>query len=205
MKSRYDDALLENQRLQDRVDSMEFVRRNYNSSTRPLYNSSISGGGGGGNSYLPPTSSSRSGRTPSVSRFTSVEREMDPSIPPPYRSRDPSVSRRNSRDYSNDRWSSTSRRDSSTAGSYGENDLKTSNKRRSDRWSAVNSPNMSSSNYNFSSLPGRIYLHVNGSHEDFTAFAWFFFVCGLNDSGMNVCYFLIGWNFRKSIIGKLLR
>ena len=35
MKSRYDDALLENQRLQDRIDSMEFVRRNYNSSSRP--------------------------------------------------------------------------------------------------------------------------------------------------------------------------
>jgi hypothetical protein len=146
MKSRYDDVLLENQRLQDRVDSMEFVRRNYHSS-RP----SVSGGG-----YLPAPASNRSGRGPSVSRYTSVERETESSMPPPYRSREPSVARRSSRDYSNDRWSS--RRDSS--GSYGENDVKTSNTRRPDRWSTMNSPNMSSSNYNFSSLPGRTYLHV---------------------------------------------
>jgi hypothetical protein len=33
MKTRYDDALLENRRLQDRIDSMEFVRKNYNSSS----------------------------------------------------------------------------------------------------------------------------------------------------------------------------
>jgi hypothetical protein len=138
---------LENQRLQDRIDSMEFVRRNYHSSSRP----SISGGG-----YLPAPASSRSGRAPSVSRYASVEREIDPSVPPIYRSRESSVARRNSRDYSNDRWSS--RRDSSTSGSYGENDVKTSNKRRPDRWSTMNSPNMSSSN--FSSLPGRTYLHV---------------------------------------------
>lgn len=147
MKSRYDDVVLENQRLQDRIDSMEFVRRNYHSSSRP----SMSSGG-----YLPAPISNRSGRAPSVSRFTSVERETDPTIPPPYRSREPSVARRSSRDYSNDRWSS--RRDSSASGSYGENDVKTSNKRRSDRWSIMNSPNSSSSNY--SSLPGRTYLHV---------------------------------------------
>ncbi len=148
MKSRYDDALLENQRLQDRIDSMEFVRRNYHSSSRP----SIGGG------YLPAPSSNRSGRAPSVSRFASVERETESSIPPPYRSREPSVTRRASRDYSNDRWSS--RGDSSSTGSFGDNDSKTSNKHRPDRWSTMNSPNMSSSNYNFSSLPGRIYLHV---------------------------------------------
>ncbi|CAF3944729.1 unnamed protein product, partial [Rotaria magnacalcarata] len=50
IKSRYDDTILENQRLQDRIDSMEFVRRNYNSSSRHLLNSSMSGG----NMYLPP-------------------------------------------------------------------------------------------------------------------------------------------------------
>jgi hypothetical protein len=146
MKSRYDDAILENQRLQDRIDSMEFVRRNYHSSSRP----SVIGGG-----YLPAPASNRSGRAPSVSRYTSVERETDPANVPPYRSREPSVSRRNSRDYSSDRWSS--RRDSSTTAPYGENDMKTSNKSRPDRWSTMNSPNMSSFNYNFSSLPGRTY------------------------------------------------
>ena len=103
MKSRYDDSLLENQRLQDRIDSMEFVRRNYHGSSRP----SISGGG-----YLPAPTPNRSGRGPSVARYTSVERETDSTVPPPYRSREPSVARRSSRDYSNDRWSS-SRRDSS--------------------------------------------------------------------------------------------
>ena len=148
MKSRYEDVVLENRRLQDRVDSMEFVRRNYNSSSRP----SIAGG------FLPAPTSNRSGRAPSVSRFTSVERETESSIPPPYRSREPSVSRRNSRDYSSDRWST--RRDSSATGSYGESDSRTSNKRRPDRWSTMNSPNASSSNYNFSSLPGSTYLHV---------------------------------------------
>jgi hypothetical protein len=162
MKSRYDDAVLENQRLQDRVDSMEFVRRNYHSSSRP----SVIGG------YLPAPSSNRSGRAPSVSRFTSVERETDPSLPPPpYRSREPSVVRRSSRDYSNDRWSS--RRDSSSTGSYGENDMKTSNKRRPDRWSTMNFPNTSSNNNNFSSLPGRIYLHVMNCMILFIGFALF--------------------------------
>jgi hypothetical protein len=150
MKSRYDDALLDNQRLQDRIDSMEFVRRNYNSSSRQHINSA------GNNLHLPPTPS-RSGRAPSVSRFTSVEREVDPSNIPPYRSREPSVARRNSRDYSSDRWSN--RRDSMTSAPYNENDFKTSNKRRPDRWSTMTAPNMSSSNYNFSSLPGRIYPH----------------------------------------------
>ena len=148
MKSRYDDIVLENQRLQDRVDSMEFVRRNY-SSSRP----SIGGG------YLPAPLSNRTGRATSVSRYTSYDSENESFIPPPYRSREPSVSRRNSRDYSNDRW--TGRRDSSVAAPYGENDLKTSNKRRPDRWSNTNSPNASSSNYNFSSLPGSTYLHVH--------------------------------------------
>lgn len=148
MKSRYDDIVLENRRLQDRVDSMEFVRRNYNSSSRP----SIAGG------YLPAPASNRTGRAPSISRFTSVERETESFIPPPYRSREPSVSRRSSRDYSNDRWSS--RRDSSAAGSYGDDDSRTSNRRRPDRWSTMNSPNASSSDYNFSSLPGSTYLHV---------------------------------------------
>lgn len=153
MKSRYDDVVLENQRLQDRVDSMEFVRRNY-SSSRP----SIGGG------FLPAPMSNRTGRAPSVSRFTSsssaYDSENESFIPPPYRSREPSVSRRNSRDYSNDRW--TGRRDSSVAAPYGDNDLKTSNKRRPDRWSNMNSPSASSSDYNFSSLPGSTYLHVNG-------------------------------------------
>ncbi|CAF2508626.1 unnamed protein product [Rotaria sp. Silwood2] len=160
MKSRYDDLLLENQRLQDRIDSMEFVRRNYNSSSRQHINSSASGT----NSYLPPTPSNRSARGPSVSRFTSVEREMDLPIPPPYRSREPSVARRNSRDYSNDRWST--RRDSSSMSQYGDNEYTTSNKRRPDRWSAANSPKTSSPNYNFSSLPGRIYLHLRVARED---------------------------------------
>ena len=127
---------------------MEFVRRNYNSSSRQLINSSMSGSGGG-NAHLPPTPSNRSGRGPSVARYTSVERETEPSIPPPYRSREPSVVRRSSRDYSSDRWSST------TASHY-DNDYKTSNKRRSDRWSSIHPPNTSSSTYNFSSLPGRI-------------------------------------------------
>ncbi|CAF3823618.1 unnamed protein product [Adineta steineri] len=158
MKSRYDDALLDNQRLQDRIDSMEFVRRNYNSSSRQLMNSG--GGGGGGVSYLPPPSS-RSGRAPSVARYTSVERETDPLLPPPYRSREPSVARRASRDYSNDRWST--RRDSTT----NDHDYTSSNMRRPDRWSSMTSPNMSSSTYNFSSLPERklslffaVYLRV---------------------------------------------
>ena len=120
---------------------MEFVRKNYHPSSRMSV----------GASYLPPTPNSRTGRAPSVSRFTSVERETDSSIPPPYRSREPSVSRRVSRDYSSDRWSSTNSRP--------ESDYKTSNKRRTDRWStAINSPDLS---YNFSSLPGRIALHEN--------------------------------------------
>ncbi|CAF3472560.1 unnamed protein product [Rotaria sp. Silwood1] len=161
MKSRYDDLLLENQRLQDRIDSMEFVRRNYNSSSRQLMNSSTSGS----NSYLPPTPSNRSTRGPSVSRFTSVERDMDLPIPPPYRSRESSVARRTSRDYSNDRWS-TSRRDSSSMSQYGDNEYTTSNKRRPDRWSTTNSPKTSSPNYNFSSLPGRIYLHLRVAREE---------------------------------------
>jgi hypothetical protein len=164
MKSRYDDAMLENQRLQDRIDSMEFVRKNFNSASRL----SVSGASSG---HLPPTPSNRSGRAPSVSRFTSVERETDPSLPPPYKSREPSVSRRSSRDYSNDRWGQ--RRDSaSTNDSHGDNDLKTtSNRRRPDRWSTVNSPNMNSSNYNFSSLPGRTYLHVMNTHDHIIGFA----------------------------------
>ncbi|CAF2190230.1 unnamed protein product [Rotaria magnacalcarata] len=159
IKSRYDDTILENQRLQDRIDSMEFVRRNYNSSSRHLLNSSMSGG----NMYLPPIPPNRSGRAPSVSRYTSVERELDASIPPPYRSREPSVSRRTSRDYSSDRWST--RRDSSTIGPYGDNELITSNKHRPDRWPNANSPKPSSPNYNSSSLPGTIYLHVNELHD----------------------------------------
>lgn len=139
MKSRYDDVLLENQRLQDRIDSMEFVRRNYHSS-RP----SVVGGG-----YLPAPTSNRSTRAPSVSRFTSSERELDSSsIPPPYRSREPSVARRSSRDYSSDRWST--RRDSSSNNSYVDNELRSSNTNRSDRWSTTVSPNLT-----FSSLPGR--------------------------------------------------
>jgi hypothetical protein len=187
MKSRYDDSILENQRLQDRIDSMEFVRRNYNSSSRL----SVSGGSSG---YLPPTPSGRSGRAPSVSRFTSVERETDPSLPPPYKSREPSVSRRTSRDYSNDRWGE--RRDSTTANTYGENDSKTSNRRRPDRWSSVNSPNMNSSTYNFSSLPGRTYLHVMNTHDYIIWFAWFWkkifqftFVCF--PFGTKIFYFYI--------------
>lgn len=153
---------------------MEFVRRNYNSSSRPLVNSSISGA----SSYLPPTPPTRSGRAPSVSRFTSVEREIEPSIPPPYRSREPSVSRRNSRDYSNERWST--RRDSSTFNPFNESDYLTSNKRRLDRWSTMNSPAMSSPSSNFSSLPGSIYLHVNQLHEFFHLgfcfiFVWYLF------------------------------
>ena len=120
---------------------MEFVRKNYHPSSRTSV----------GASYLPPTPAGRSGRAPSVSRFTSVERETESSIPPPYRSREPSVSRRASRDFSNDRWSSTSSRP--------ENDYRTSNRRRPDRWSsAINSPDLS---YNFSSLPGRTALHEN--------------------------------------------
>ena len=158
MKSRYDDSLLENQRLQDRIDSMEFVRKNFNSTTRNLLNSSASGGA----NYLPPTSSNRSGRAPSVSRFTSVERETESSIPPPYRAREASTSRRNSRDYSADRWGA--RRDSSTTGSLSENDFKPSNRRRSDRWSTVTSPNMNSL-----PLPGSIYLH--GYQYEFALFS----------------------------------
>ena len=105
-----------------------------------------------------------------TSRFTSVERETEPSLPPTYKSREPSVARRTSRDYSNDRWGQ--RRDSaSTNDSYGDNDLKTSNRRRPDRWSAANSPNMNSSNYNFSSLPGRTYLHVMNMHDYTIEFA----------------------------------
>lgn len=148
MKSRYDDAMLENQRLQDRIDSMEFVRRNYSSSSRQHTNSSISGT----NMYLPPTPPNRSARTPSVSRFASVERELEASIPPPYRSRESSVVRRTSRDYSSDRWSS--RRDSITMGPYPDNEYITSNKQRPDRWSTTNAPKLSSPNNNSSSLPG---------------------------------------------------
>ncbi|CAM2701894.1 unnamed protein product [Rotaria socialis] len=160
IKSRYDDTILENQRLQDRIDSMEFVRRNYNSSSRHLLNSSMSGG----NTYLPPIPPNRSGRAPSVSRYTSVERELDASIPLPYRSREPSVSRRTSRDYSSDRWST--RHDSSTIGPYADNELITSNKHRPDRWSNTNSPKPSSPNYNSSSLPGSVYRHLRVAREE---------------------------------------
>ena len=164
MKSRYDDVVLEKQRLQDRVDSMEFVRRNYNSSSRQLLNSSA-----GGNSYLPPASS-RSGRGPSVARYTSVERETDPSLAPPYRSREPSVARRASRDYSSDRWST--RRDSTTNAPY-DHEFSSSNARRPDRWSTATAPNMSSSSYNFSSLPGRTDPRMKcGSHDE--VFVWSF-------------------------------
>ena len=143
MKTRCDDALLENQRLQDRVDSMEFVRRNYHSS-RGLINSMANGS----SSYLPPTIPNRtSGRATSMARFTSVERETEPTIPPPYRSREPSVARRNSRDFSTDRWANS-------GNSRSENESITSNKRRSNRWSSnfTDSPNQN----DFSSLPGRI-------------------------------------------------
>ncbi|CAF1205039.1 unnamed protein product [Rotaria sordida] len=160
IKSRYDDLLLENQRLQDRIDSMEFVRKTKTPSSRHGSTSSASGA----NLYLPPTPSSRSGRAPSVSRFTSVERDTDSSIPPPYRSRESSVARRHSRDYSSDRWST--RRDSSSMSQHGDNEYTPSNKRRSDRWSTTNSPKTGSPNYNFSSLPGRIYLHLRVAREE---------------------------------------
>ncbi|CAF4991879.1 unnamed protein product, partial [Rotaria socialis] len=75
----------------------------------------------------------------------------------------PSVSRRTSRDYSSDRWST--RHDSSTIGPYADNELITSNKHRPDRWSNTNSPKPSSPNYNSSSLPGSVYRHVNELHD----------------------------------------
>ena len=142
---------------------MEFVRRNYHSS-RP----SILGGG-----YLPAPASNRTARAPSVSRFNSNELDSDSSIPPPYRSRESSVARRTSRDFSADRWST--RRDSSTANSYLENDSRSSNRLRSDRWSTSISPSL-----NLSSLPGRQFtciwwICMKISPENERTFPWNFF------------------------------
>ncbi|CAF1485543.1 unnamed protein product, partial [Didymodactylos carnosus] len=146
IKTKYDDSLLEIRRLQDRIDSMEFIRRNINTSStippsantsRILTNTYSSGSNSSPSSYLAPTS-----RRQSMSRFTSVEREL---LPPPYTPREPSVARRISRDYSTERWQNNNsnnsntnslRRDSSNDG----NKISLTNSRRGpDRWSSSSS------------------------------------------------------------------
>ena len=127
--------MLENQRLQERIDSMEFIRRNYASSSRQYVKASSTGISNLHSLPPPPSSSNRSGRAPSISRFASVERETDSFFSPPFKSREPSVARRCSRDYSNDRWST--KRDSFTIGQYAENNSMKSNKHRLDCWSTM--------------------------------------------------------------------